>query len=100
MIMSDQHANAQPNVARSCRSLKLGWTDPESGEVLEVEVRGAGSFLEGIEEHGFVVLDAESPATTRGDPQRVSVVAVAQGAVELSRQRARLAPRTDRPREA
>jgi hypothetical protein len=63
---------------RSFRSLRLGWTDPDSGEELLVEVDAPESFLDGIEEHGFVVLGGDEPAAPEGWGRRVSVVAVAR----------------------
>jgi hypothetical protein len=58
----DVHDRA-PDGARKFRSLRLGWTDPESGDEMVVDVRGPDSFLQdsllpGIEEHGFVVLSS------------------------------------------
>ena len=63
---------------RRCRSLVLGWTDPESGEALRIDVRGPEGFLHGIEEHGFVVLGDGEPRAPEGWGRRATVVAVAR----------------------
>ena len=41
-----------PVVARF-RSMRLGWTDPDSGDRLTVDARGAEDLLNELERHGF-----------------------------------------------
>ena len=48
------------------RSVRLGWTDPESGERLTVDVRGAASFLPDLEPLGFEIL------RECGNPERLA----------------------------
>ena len=65
-------ARATPPSARpvrhAWRSLVLGWTDPESGDELTLDVRGGAEFARGLEGMGFEILaqpDAGADAPTR-----------------------------------
>ena len=51
---------------RSCRSLKLAWTDPRSGDNLTISIRGGESFLAGLEREGFSRLEDEQRAARPG----------------------------------
>lgn len=44
------------HVRHAFRSLILGWTDPESGDQLTVDVRGGGEFARELRSSGFEVL--------------------------------------------
>lgn len=51
---------------RSCRSLKLAWTDPRSGDNLTISIRGGEQLLAGLEREGFTRL-AEEQTAARSD---------------------------------
>ena len=55
------------------RSALLGWTDPESGARLRVQVRGECELVESLEPLGFELLDhADDPGQAeRGSGRRV-----------------------------
>lgn len=42
---------------RSFRSVRMGWTDPETGERLTVDMRGSGLRADALQPLGFEVLD-------------------------------------------
>jgi hypothetical protein len=52
--------------SRSCRSVKLAWTDERSGEQLIVSIRGGAALLDGLAAQGFSVVDGASEAPTSG----------------------------------
>jgi hypothetical protein len=46
---------------RRFRSVLLGWTDPDSGEAVVIDVHGSSRHLRGLEEQGYVVLRDSEP---------------------------------------
>lgn len=51
---------------RKVRSVLLGFTDPDTGEQVVVDLRGSTGFLKGIERQGFVVLRDGGAASDDG----------------------------------
>ena len=49
---------------RRDRGVQLGWTDPESGEELAIEMWGAEDFLSELLALGFVVLEPDPGAAS------------------------------------
>lgn len=82
MVSMNEATNSSAGVTRrrACRSLVLGWTDPESGERLLVDVQGPAGFLQGLGEHGFEVLADTDSGVPEGWGRREAVVAVARPA--------------------
>lgn len=61
---SQHHVRSTP--VRSCRSLKLAWTDPRSGDNLTISIRGGEQLLAGLEREGFTELAEESRSARLG----------------------------------
>lgn len=61
---SEHHVSATP--VRSCRSLKLAWTDPRSGDNLTISIRGGEQLLAGLEREGFTQLADEQRSALPG----------------------------------
>lgn len=61
-LASDSRTNNAGS--RSCRSLKLAWTDEDTGEQLTLSLRGGARMLRGLEQLGFQLV--EGPADSAG----------------------------------
>jgi hypothetical protein len=52
---------SKPQVRHAWRSLVLGWSDPESGDELTLDVRGGAEFARGLAGMGFEILAEPDP---------------------------------------
>lgn len=59
----DPHAAREGDVAPTAAA-HLGWTDPETGEVLAIEVRGSRDFLSELLALGFEAFEPRDHATS------------------------------------
>ncbi len=57
-------ARSAASARRSFRSLKLAWTDADSGEQFTVSLRGGAQMLGGLQQAGFELID-EATAVER-----------------------------------
>lgn len=76
-VRADSRAAAsKPSVRHAWRSLVLGWTDPESGDELTMDVRGGVEFARGLAGMGFEILAEPDPGQDRpARPGTIEVVA-------------------------
>ena len=69
-------APSKPHVRHAWRSLVLGWTDPESGDELTMDVRGGAEFARGLAGMGFEILAEPDPGADQpARPGAIEVVA-------------------------
>ena len=74
-VRADSRAAAsKPSVRHAWRSLVLGWTDPESGDELTMDVRGGAEFARGLAGMGFEILAEPDPG--RDQSARPGVIEV------------------------
>jgi hypothetical protein len=66
MLPEPSEHNLRSTPVRSCRSLKLAWTDPGSGDNLTISIRGGEQLLAGLEREGFTRLGDEARSTRPG----------------------------------
>jgi len=66
MLPEPSQQPVRPAPVRSCRSLKLAWTDPRSGDNLTISIRGGEQLLAGLEREGFSRLAEEQRAERPG----------------------------------
>ena len=65
VVGSNCAAAAGERATRTCRSLKLGWTDPDSGERLELALDGGSALARELVRDGFALLEGGTPAAGR-----------------------------------
>lgn len=66
MLPEPSEHNLRSHPVRSCRSLKLAWTDPRSGDNLTISIRGGEQLLAGLERDGFTRLVDEQRSAPLG----------------------------------
>jgi len=66
MLPEPSEHNVRSAPVRSCRSLKLAWTDPRSGDNLTISIRGGEQLLAGLEREGFTQIADESRSARPG----------------------------------